>query len=230
MEFFVTKADDGYGGIIYNLKPAGYIGLAGLMILALLIAAAETQKEAKSNTKVGVHQLTYSAMAVALATVVAMIPMPRMPMGGYITLFSMLIIALVGYWFGPAGGIACGVAYGILQMIIDPFIISLPQLLCDYIFAYGALGLSGFFPKEKYGSPIPGYLVAVAGRYFFAVLSGVVFFGMYAPTEGIFSHVWLYSLAYNFMYIGTEAMLSIILLRVKAVRDGIQTVGRMAVE
>ena len=39
----------------------------------------------------------------------------------------------------PGVGVMVGVAYGLLQMIIDPYIISIPQLLVDYPFAFGAL-------------------------------------------------------------------------------------------
>lgn len=41
------------------------------------------------------------------------------------------------------------VGYGILQMLIDPYIINVYQMFLDYIFAFGALGLSGVFSKVK---------------------------------------------------------------------------------
>jgi thiamine transporter len=74
-----------------------------------------------------------------------------MPMGGSITLFSMLFVVLIGDWYGPAVGIMAGIAYGLLQLIQDPYIISIPQMLCDYIFAFGALGIGGFFRNIKFG-------------------------------------------------------------------------------
>ena len=153
-----------------------------------------------------------------------------------------MIITLIGYWFGLAGGLACGITYGILQMLLDPYILSLPQMLCDYIFAFGALGLSGLFPlKNAVGeggglfaragrTPIPGYIVAVCGRYFFAVLSGVIFFGMYAPETGILSNALLYSLVYNILYIGVEAVITIVVLLIPAVRRAIEIVGKGVLE
>ena len=53
-----------------------------------------------------------------------------------------------------------GVAYGLLQMLIDPYIMTLPQLLLDYILAFGVLGLSGLFSNKKHGLFL-GYLVGV---------------------------------------------------------------------
>ena len=44
-------------------------------------------------------------MAIALAVVTSMIRVIKLPMGGSVTLFSMLFIVLVGYWYGIKGGI-----------------------------------------------------------------------------------------------------------------------------
>ena len=43
------------------------------------------------------------------------------------------------------------IAYGVLQLIVNPYIISLPQMFLDYIFAFGALGLSGIFANSRNG-------------------------------------------------------------------------------
>ena len=56
----------------------------------------------KNKTK----QLVFSAMAIALATVISVvIKLPSLPNGGSTTLFSMLIVCLIGYWYGPVTGI-----------------------------------------------------------------------------------------------------------------------------
>ena len=136
----------------------------------------------------------------------------------------MFFVTLIGYWYGPAVGIMAGVAYGLLQMILDPYIISLPQMLIDYPFAFGALGLSGLFSEKKNGMII-GYIVSVFGRFVFAVLSGVIFFGMYAP-EGMSPLV--YSVSYNGAYLAAEAAITIILLCVPAVRKALATVKTQA--
>lgn len=226
ISIFALPVDDGYGGIEYHLTPAGYACFVALMLLVLLLASAISGWITKKEVKISLRQLSVSAMAVALASVLFLMPSPHMPMGGRISLCTMLVVALVGYWFGLSGGVACGVAFGILQLILDPYILSLPQLLCDYIFSFGALGLSGLFPLKKGFAPEPGYLVAVIGRFFFAVLSGVVFFAAYAPTEGIFSNALLYAIAYNGIYIGAEVLITLAILRIPAVRNAIAVVGR----
>jgi thiamine transporter len=137
-----------------------------------------------------------------------MIQFASLPMGGSITLFSMLFVTLIGYWYGPKIGILTGVAYGLLQFVINPYFYTLPQVLLDYFLAFGALGLSGFFYKKKWGLQV-GYIVSVLGRYIFSVISGAVFFGSYAP-EG--TPVIVYSLTYNATYLLPEAILTLIVV------------------
>ena len=78
-----------------------------------------------SNTR----KLVFSAMGIALAMVTSYIKVWEMPMGGSVTLLSMLFICLIGYWFGPRYGLITGIAYGILQFVVDPYMVSLPQVL-----------------------------------------------------------------------------------------------------
>jgi thiamine transporter len=70
-----------------------------------------------------------------------------------------------------------------------------------------------------------GYIAAVLGRFFFAVLSGVIFFGMYAP-EGM--NPLLYSISYNGFYLCAEGLLTLILLAVPAVRKAMMSVKLQA--
>ena len=95
----------------------------------------------KNTTK----KLVYSALGIALALVTSYIKLWEMPMGGSVTLLSMLFVCLIGYWFGLKYGLITGVAFGLLQFILDPYMLSIPQVILDYPFAFGALGLSGLF-------------------------------------------------------------------------------------
>ena len=63
----------------------------------------------------------------------------------------MLVICLPGYFFGLGAGLMTGVAYGILQLLIDPYVLYPMQLVVDYLLAFGALGLSGLFTNARYG-------------------------------------------------------------------------------
>lgn len=166
-----------------------------------------------------VKQLTFCALCIALGVVTSYIKFASLPFGGSITLFSMLFVALPGYLFGVRTGIFTGVAYGILQFLVDPYIAAPIQLFLDYPLAFGALGLSGVFRGKKYGLTA-GYLLGVFGRYVFHVISGYVFFAAYAP-EGM--NPLLYTLGYNLTYLVPEAVVTVIVLSIPAVRRSLQS-------
>lgn len=210
-----------WGEVTYVPTTLGNVLLVILIVLFLLTAMFF----AKGKTqKLSVRQLVFCAAAIALGTVLSNIKLLHFPTGGSITLLSMLVICLPGCWFGLGAGLMSGVAYGILQLLIDPYVLFPAQLIVDYLLAFGALGLSGLFVNAKNGV-IKGYLAAVAGRYLFAVLSGWLFFGAYA-WEG-----WnplAYSLVYNAIYIFTEAAITIILLLLPPVKKTLRQLKQMA--
>ena len=182
------------------------------------------QTTAGSSTFAATKKLVYSAVGIALAMITSYIKLWEMPMGGSVTLLSMLFICLIGYWFGPRYGLLAGAAFGILQFAVDPYMLSLPQVALDYPLAFGALGLSGFFRNQKYGLQI-GYIVGVLGRFIFSTLSGVVFFAAYAP-EGM--NPWVYSSLYQGGYLGTEAVVTLIVISIPPVAKALAQVKAQA--
>ncbi len=228
---FAQKIDDGYGGFTYQPTMLSYTLLV-LLILGILLATSSFHSKLHNenkNRRINVLQLAFSSIAIALALITSMISLFSLPMGGSVTLLSALFITLIGSWFGLSSGIFCGIAFGLLSMIMKPYIISIPQLLCDYVLAFGALGFSGLFHQEgrttNIKAVILGYLTGVFGRFIFAVLSGVIFFASYAPAEGPFSNPLLYSVAYNASYIAAEAILTIIVLLLPPVKNAIESVS-----
>lgn len=75
-----------------------------------------------------------------------------------------------------------------------------------------------------------GYILGVIGRYFFAFLSGVIFFSTSAAEYGFtgFFGPTLYSLVYNGIYLGAEAAITLVLLAIKPVRNAMASVKVMA--
>ena len=220
MSIFATPVVDEWG-TTYQLTTAGYTVLVIAMIAALLIGCAIFGSKKKFSAK----QLSFSAMAIALAMVTSMLKLWDMPMGGSVTLFSMLFIVLIGHWYGFGVGLTTAIAYGILQLIVDPYIISFPQMLLDYVFAFGALGLSGIFSKSN-KHLIPAYITGVLGRFVFATLSGYIFFPTFMPE--FFDSAILYSICYNGAYIGAEAILTITLIALPPVRKALSHVKALA--
>ena len=218
MSFFIKEVD---GDLV--LQAGGYIVAAVILAVLVLIAGLLLSKRGERK-KMSAKQLAFCAVALALAMVTSMIKIFRFPFGGSVTLFSMLFICLIGYFYGPGTGILTAVAYGVLQFILGPYIYTPIQVVVDYPLAFGALGLAGLFWKSKNGL-LKGYIIGVVGRWVFSVISGWVFFGEYA-WDG-----WAalpYSLCYNGAYIFAEAIITIILISIPPVKKAVNYVKNMA--
>lgn len=219
-DFFVKTTSDGE----YLFTTAGTIALALLMGILVVVAVLITKKS--SGTKIATKELVFCAAAMALALVTSYIEVYSFPFGGSITLFSMLFICMIGYLYGAKVSIPVAVAYGILQLLIKPYIYHPVQILFDYPLAFGALGLSGLFYKSKHGL-LKGYIIGIFGRWIFSSVSGYVFFAEYAWAGW---NPLLYTLAYNGAYIFAEAVVTIIILALPAVSHAFGQVKKMANE
>lgn len=159
--------------------------------------------------------LVLCAVLIALSIGLNQIKLLHLPYGGSITLLSMLAATMAGYFCGPKWGLASGLALGLLNLVIGGYVVHPVQLVLDYILAFTALGLSGFFTKKGTGLYV-GYIVAVVGRFICSFLSGWIFFGEYAP-EGM--NPALYSFAYNGISIGAEGVITLIILAIPVVHE-----------
>ena len=127
-----------------------------------------------------------------------------MPYGGSVTAVSMLPLILIGLRRGPKWGFAGCFVYGVIDYVLGTkYGFSLISLLCDYIFAWTAMGVAGFLKDKPWGiwAAIPA---ACLSRFAFTFISGVTVWAEYAP-EGM--PVVLYSVLYNGGYIGVEMLL-----------------------
>ena len=171
-------------------------------------------------------KLTASALMVALATVLMiiskLIPAPWLQ-GGSITLASMVPIITVGILFGTKWGVCASVSYAMLQMMFgfyppptQTLLYFILVILLDYIFAFGALGLSGIFyslmGKRRFAIPVSAFVVTTL-RYICHIMSGILIWGVYAP-EG--QSVLAYSLVYNGTYMVPEIIITTIVLAIIA--------------
>lgn len=205
----------------YILQPAGY-GVLALLFVALLASLGFLGRSRRAE-RMQVKQLVFCGICLALGTATSFMKLASLPFGGSITLFSMLFITLTGYFYGVKTGLVAGVAYGILQLITGPYIYAPLQVLMDFPFAFGALGLSGLI-RGKYRL-VAGYIVGVLGRYICHVISGYIFFAEYAP-EGM--NPFLYTLGYNATYIVPEMVLTAVVLCIPAVHRAINQVRQQA--
>ena len=167
---FMTTADGGLttAGYIICIIGTILIFLAGVYLAGRKAAGARTAKAMSAK------RLCFCAMGVALAFVTSYIKLFKFPYGGSMTLCSMLFIVLIANWYGVKTGILVGFAYGLLQFLQEPYVLSPFQVCCDYVFAFAALGLAGVFTKRKNGL-IKGYILAVLARGVFHTLGGYLY-------------------------------------------------------
>lgn len=224
LSFFAFPTVNSWDENVFQLTGAGIITVVVLIALLIILALKLQPKEVKSKA-FSTKQLVFSAIAMALALITSMIKLFEMPLGGSVTLLSMLFIVLIGYWYGPKAGLITGFAYGLLQFIIEPVFYTVPQLIVDYPLAFGALGLSGFFSNRKHGLQL-GYIAGILGRLVFAWLSGVIFFASYASAYNMSAP--LYSLIYNGSYIFAEGIVTLIIISIPSVSKALAHVKQLA--
>lgn len=209
------------------LSAAGYGVCIALLIAAFLLAAFLTGRNTKKSA-MSAKQLAFCAMGIALAFLTSYLKLFNLPFGGSVTLFSMLFIVLIANWYGAKTGILVGFCYGILQFIQEPYVLSLFQVCCDYVFAFAALGVAGFFRNQKHGL-LKGYLVAILARGAFHSLGGYLYWMDYMPEEFPQSLSALYPIIYNYSYILAEGVLTVILISIPAVSKALGQVKQIAV-
>lgn len=219
-------------GIFVNaeggLTDAGY-ALTIVAGIILFLAASYFAGKHSAKKRMSTKQLVFCAAAMALAFITSYIKIWNMPWGGSVTLCSMLFIVLVGNWYGPKAGILVGLVYGILQFIQEPYVLSFFQVCCDYILAFAALGVAGFFAKSKNGL-IKGYIVAVIARGAFHALGGYLYWMDYMPENFPKALSSLYPILYNYSYLLVEGVITVIIICIPAVAKGLNRVKQTALE
>lgn len=186
-----------------------------LYILVFIVAFTAVLGIIGSRAKFNTKALVYGGLCVAIAFVLSYIRLYRWPQGGSITLASALPVFIYAYIFGPAAGVAAGTAYGLLQLVQDPYILHPFQVFLDYILAFAAWGLAGFFRKNISS----GIILGGIGQIFSSFLSGVIFFGSYAP-EGMSPII--YSIAVNGSVLGTDILICLLVSLLPQVRAAIE--------
>ena len=174
--------------------------------------------------------LVECAMMVALSFGLSFIKLWQMPLGGSITLCSILPIMLIGVKYGPVVGMGTGFVYSLTQLAqgfmegdiyfaaneVHVFIIA---MLFDYLVPYTLIGLSGILGKKNRWIPLGGMGIAIGLRVLCHYLTGVTIWEPWTP-EGW--SAWIYSAAYNGGYLIPDAAISmavaVMLFGVKEIR------------
>lgn len=179
----------------------------------------ETQKNRRKN----IYALCQSSIFIALATILSFLPVYEMPMGGSVTMASMLPILFIGFKFGPKWGMGSAFVYTLIQLsqaLIEGnvFIYCVGAgaviicVLFDYLVPFSILGLS-FIAAPKKGERINMVKVLVTFgiiifvRFLCHLITGMVIWKQWAP-EGM--GAFIYSLSYNGSYMLPELILTLV--------------------
>lgn len=134
--------------------------------------------------------------------------------GGSVSL-EMIPIFLMAFRRGLKGGLLTGIVVGLLQLLLNPIAGAHPvSILLDYPLAFMAAGFAGLFSvapnattKQRTKSIVFGIFFGSLLRLVCHYISGVVFFGSYAPDN---MNPYIYSLLYNISYMIPVAMITLI--------------------
>lgn len=162
------------------------------------------QNKKRSGLDPRVLRLVESAVMLGLATALSLVKIFQMPLGGSVTLCSMLPVMLIAYKYGPKWGVLTGFTYGVIQLLLDlgkalswgltPTALAV-SFVVDYLLAFAMLGFAGVFGKglKQY---VAGMCTAVVLRFACHVVSGVTAYASWLPKDWQ-GHLFVYSLAYN---------------------------------
>ena len=174
------------------------------------------------------RKLTECAIMVALAAVLSMIKVYNLPLGGSVTLLSMLPICIISVRHGVRTGLFTAFLYSCIQFAFGILFDGLlgwgmtPDVFAgcvvfDYLVPFTVLGLAGVFKKEGTGGIVAGTVMVLVLRFVSHLISGTIFFDIWCP-EG-WASPFIYSVCYNGSYMLPELIFTVagfvILMRVE---------------
>ena len=178
-----------------------------------------TQRRLSTN----LSTLTECAVMLALSFALSCAKLFEMPMGGSVTIASMLPVMLISIKYGVSVGLATSFTYSLTQMLqalasanVFPYCETAGTLvLCilfDYIVPFTLLGLAGLFHKLKITRNTElnvyiGIVSTVVLRFICHFVTGVVIWGQWAP-DGMGKY--LYSFLYNAGFLSLDFIICIV--------------------
>ena len=166
--------------------------------------------------RIETKKLTLSAVMIALSSVLSLVKVYELPLGGSITLLSMLPVCVVAICYGTKWGLCTSGLYAMVQIFMDLGKLMgygmtvgtwIGCLVFDYIIAFGALGLAGLWRKKGTLGMSLGVALACVIRFISHFISGAIVFAVFCPDGW---NVYLYSIAYNGSYMLPELIITVV--------------------
>ncbi len=159
------------------------------------------------------------AILIALSVVLSLVKIWQMPLGGAVTLVSMLPVCIISLRYGLKWGFLSSCVYALIQLFfgitMDGLLgwglttgMLIGCMLFDYVLAFFVLGIAGIFRKKGQTGAYAGIALAMVLRFASHFVSGYVIFTNLEQWE-LFGSLFegapvLYSICYNGMYMLPE--------------------------
>lgn len=170
-----------------------------------------------------IRTLCECAMMLALSIALSYVPLGiELPLGGKVTLFSMLPVCLISLRHGLRWGMPIAFLFSLFQLFqslgevlawgLTPGML-VASCLLDYLLAYSVIGLCGLTRRFGRIGCIGGIAAVCFLRFGVHFLSGIVLWAKYDEFivfgETFFNRPYLYSFLYNGMFMLPETLLTV---------------------
>ena len=160
--------------------------------------------------------LCEAAIMVAVALILEMIVLYKLPNGGSVTL-SPLPIILFALRYGVSWGAMAGFVFGGLNYIMGGSAIDWTTIIFDYFLAFSMLGLgAGLFKGRKFGA-FGATVVGITLQFIASYLVGVFVWGKWMPDAFLgmtMTTPWFYSFLYNILWAAPDMLLALVVFAV----------------
>ena len=161
------------------------------------------------NTKM----LVEGALMVALAYILDLLVLYKLPDGGSVTL-KLVPIVFFAVRYGVGWGTLVGFVFGLVNYFLGfPEAIDWTSVICDYFLSFALLGFGAGLMKKVKLSAIWGSLVGGLCMFASNYLVGVYVWGKYMPETFLGMHQsspYIYSFIYNITWAGPCIILACI--------------------
>ena len=174
-----------------------YTSIALIVILLIAVGVMLARK------KLATQDIAYAGVAISISFVLSFLKVTPVLYGGSITLASFAPLLIYAYYFGFAKALVCGLIYGLLQFIQDPYILTPATFTLDYLLAFASVSVMGLFSKAGLNAKTVtlGTTLSILCRFVMHFISGILYFNhgsiwVNLPANSAVSYSLLYQTVY----------------------------------
>lgn len=174
-----------------------YTSIALIVILLIAVGVMLARK------KLATQDIAYAGVAISISFVLSFLKVTPVLYGGSITLASFAPLLIYAYYFGFAKALVCGLIYGLLQFIQDPYILTPATFTLDYLLAFASVSVMGLFSKASLNAKTVtlGTTLSILCRFVMHFISGILYFNhgsiwVNLPANSAVSYSLLYQTVY----------------------------------